>query len=200
MSSKIERLIDELEDYIEGCKYQPLSSTKIIVLKEDIDELIQELRSATPEEIKHYQKIVNQRQAILDEAKAEAKKLMEETQTRTKDLLSENEIMKHAYAAADNIVGSAKQKAESILGRAVTEANLMRTSAEEYTDGLLADIDKFLTQSAKAQMKNNEALLEDMRQCTDSLNHYIELVQGNRRDLRPTYDLALEQEIVDKLN
>ena len=37
MSSKIEQLIDEIEEYIDGCKYQALSNTKIIVNKEEID-------------------------------------------------------------------------------------------------------------------------------------------------------------------
>ena len=40
MSSRIEQIIDEIEDYIDSCKFQPLSSTKIIVNKEELDELI----------------------------------------------------------------------------------------------------------------------------------------------------------------
>jgi hypothetical protein len=43
MSSRIEQLIDEIEEYIDNCKYQPLSSTKIIVNEEEIDELLREL-------------------------------------------------------------------------------------------------------------------------------------------------------------
>ena len=31
MSSRIEQLIDEIEEYIDNCKYQPFSSTKIVV-------------------------------------------------------------------------------------------------------------------------------------------------------------------------
>ena len=30
MSSKIEQLIDEIEEYIDTCKYQPLSKTNIV--------------------------------------------------------------------------------------------------------------------------------------------------------------------------
>lgn len=52
MSSKIEQLIDEIEDYINNCKPQAFSSTKIIVNKEEIDELLRELRMKTPDEIK----------------------------------------------------------------------------------------------------------------------------------------------------
>ena len=68
MSSKIEQLLDEVEDYIESCKYQPLSNTKIIVNKEEIDELIRELRSKIPDEVKQCQKIVSNQEAILKDA------------------------------------------------------------------------------------------------------------------------------------
>ena len=39
MSSRIASIIDEIEEYIDGCKYQLLSNTKIVVNKEEIDEL-----------------------------------------------------------------------------------------------------------------------------------------------------------------
>ena len=44
MSSRIEQLIDEIEEYIDNCKYQPLSNSKIIVNKDEIDDLLRELR------------------------------------------------------------------------------------------------------------------------------------------------------------
>ena len=42
--SRIEQLINEIEEYIDSCKFQPLSTTKIIVNKEELDELLVELR------------------------------------------------------------------------------------------------------------------------------------------------------------
>ena len=44
MSSKIEQIITEIEEYIDNCKFQPLSTSKIVVNKDDIDELLAELR------------------------------------------------------------------------------------------------------------------------------------------------------------
>ena len=40
MSSRIEQIIDDIDEFIESCKFQPLSTTKIIVNKEEIDELL----------------------------------------------------------------------------------------------------------------------------------------------------------------
>ena len=58
MSSKIEQIIDEIEEYIDNCKPHNFSSSKIVVNRDEIDELLTELRMKTPEEIKRYQKIL----------------------------------------------------------------------------------------------------------------------------------------------
>ena len=49
--SRIEQLIGEIEEYIDGCKFQPLSNTKILVNKEELEELLVELRLRIPDEI-----------------------------------------------------------------------------------------------------------------------------------------------------
>ena len=56
MASRIEQIIEEIEEYIDGCKPQTFSSSKIIVNREEMEELLNELRIKTPEEIKRYQK------------------------------------------------------------------------------------------------------------------------------------------------
>ena len=58
--STIEQLIGEIEEFIDGCKLQPFSSTKIIVDKAQLEELLVELRHRTPEEIKKYQKLLSE--------------------------------------------------------------------------------------------------------------------------------------------
>ena len=51
MNSRIEQIIEEIEEYIENCRLQPLSTTKIIVNKEHMNELLNELRLKVPDEI-----------------------------------------------------------------------------------------------------------------------------------------------------
>ena len=40
MSSRIEQIIQEIEEYVDSCKFQPLSTTKIVVNKEEIEDII----------------------------------------------------------------------------------------------------------------------------------------------------------------
>ena len=128
MSSRIEQLIDEIEEYIDGCKYQTFSDTKIIVNKEEIDELLRELRMKTPDEIKRYQKIISNKEAILNDARAKAEALINEATLHTNQLINEHEIMQQAYAQANEVVTMATKQAQEILDNATMEVYFRFTS------------------------------------------------------------------------
>ena len=85
MSSRIEQLIDEIDEFIEGCKFQPLSATKIVVNKEEMEEYLRELRLKTPDEIKRYQKIISNKDAILEDAQTKADALIADAQTKAQE-------------------------------------------------------------------------------------------------------------------
>lgn len=126
MSSRMEQIIEEIEEYIEGCKYQPLSSTKIIVNKDELEELLTELRMKTPEEIKRYQKIISNKEAILADAQAKADAIIAQAEVQTSELVSEHQIMQQAYAQANEVVMIATKQAQEILDNATTDANNIR--------------------------------------------------------------------------
>ena len=115
MSSRIEQIIEEIEEFVESCKYQPLSTTKIVVNKEELEELLRELRLKTPDEIKRYQKIISNKDAILADAQAKADSLIAEAQAKTKEMVSQHEVMQQAYAQANETIANANKQAQQIL-------------------------------------------------------------------------------------
>ena len=139
-SSRIEQIIEEIEEYVENCRYQPLSTTKIIVNKEELEELLRELRLKTPDEIKRYQKIIGNKDAILADAQSKADKIVADAHEQAKKLISDTEIMKEAYAQANETVNAANKQAQDIVDEAQTDANNIRTSAIGYTSDLLSNI------------------------------------------------------------
>ena len=108
-SSRIEQIIEEIEEYVESCRYQPLSTTKIVVNKEELEELLRELRLKTPDEIKRYQKIISNKDAILADAQSKADNIIAEAQAHAKELVAQTEIMQQAYAQANETVNTANQ-------------------------------------------------------------------------------------------
>ena len=109
MSSRIEQIIDEIDEFIESCKFQPLSSNKIIVNKEEIEELLRELRLKTPDEIKRYQKIISNKDAILEDAQSKADAIIADAQAKAQELVTQHEIMQKAYAQAHDTINAANK-------------------------------------------------------------------------------------------
>ena len=178
MSSRIEQLIDEIEDYIDGCKFQPLSKTNILVNKEEIDELLRELRMKAPDEIKRYQKIISNKEAILNDARTKAEALIKDATVQTTELINEHEIMQQAYAQANEIVRAAAAQAQEILNNATMEANGVRTSAMQYLDEMLSNLENAMTTTLAATTEHYESFY-------NTINGYNEIVKANRAELRP---------------
>lgn len=182
MSSRIEQLIDEIEEFIDNCKYQPLSNTKIIVNKEEIDGLLRELRMKTPDEIKRYQKIISNKEAILNDARTKAEALINEATIHTNELINEHEIMQQAYAQANEVVSMATRQAQEILDNATIEANNVRQAAMQYTDDILANLENIIGHSIATAAGHYEAMLQSLNSCND-------IVRANRAELNPVEDL-----------
>lgn len=178
MNSKIEQIIEEIEDYINSCKYQPLSNTKIIVNKEEIDELLTELRLKTPDEIKRYQKIINNKEAILADAQAKADAIIAQATIHTNELINEHEIMQQAYAQANEIVMLATRQAQEILDSATVDANNIRVGAIQYTDEMLGNLQGIISHSMESASAKFENLMNSMQNSYD-------VITTNRQELVP---------------
>lgn len=177
MSSRIEQIIEEIEEYIDrDCKFQPLSTTKIIVNKEHLDELLRELRMKTPDEIKRYQKIISNRDAILADAQAKADAMLEEAQVQTTELVSEHEIMQQAYAQANEIVTAATNQAQEIIDNATVDANNIRIGAIQYTDDLLANAESIIGNTLESYTSKYDGLVVSLKESYD-------VVRTNRSQL-----------------
>ena len=178
MASRIEQIIEEIEDYIDSCKYQPLSTRKIIVDKEEISEYLRELRLKTPDEIKRYQKIINNKDAILEDAQNKADMIIADAERRAQELVTQHEIMQRAYAQANDTINDANRQAQEIMDSATDDANSIRLSAITYTDDMMANIEMVLQNSLEDSGGKYKAFIDSLQSCLDVVNQ-------NRQELAP---------------
>ena len=185
MSSRIQQIIEEIEEYVESCKYQPLSTTKIVVNKEELEELLRELRMKTPDEIKRYQKIISNKDAILADAQAKADAVIAETKTQVQDMVKESEVMQQAYAQANEIVNSANQQAQAIIDSATADANNLRLSAISYTDEMMANLEQLIHGTMENANARYNELAQTYNAFAQSLQSAADVVSENRSELAP---------------
>ena len=166
--SKIEQLIGEIEEFIDGCKLQPFSSTKIVVDKAQLEDLLVELRHRTPDEIKKYQKILNNKDANV----------------QTSEMVNQSEITKRAYARANEIITQATQQANEIVNKAIEDANALRTGAIAYTDDMMGSMEQTLAQGLDGLKEKYEEMLSTM-------NTTVETISANRKELPKAEDVII---------
>lgn len=186
MASRIEQIIEEIEEYIDNCKPQTFSSSKIIVNREEMEELLNELRVKTPEEIKRYQKIISNKEAILADAQAKADAIIAQAQIKTDELVSEHQIMQQAYAQANEVVMIATKQAQEILDNATNDANSIRMGAMQYTDDILRNLENTISHSMEAAKTRNDSYIS-------SLQGFLDVVTANRAELNPTAEESISK-------
>ncbi|WP_167956736.1 ATPase [Anaerosporobacter faecicola] len=189
-ASRIEQLIEDIYEFIESCKMYPLSSTKVIVPKDELYDLVDELRLRTPDEIKRYQKIIANKDAILQDAREKADAMLAQAQEQTNALINEHEIMQQAYYQANDIVEQASKEAERIIAAANQDASEIREGAFAYTEDMLGDVERILSNAYESTKSKYDNLL-------GSLKGNLDIVINNKKELAPTNSMPqsnLQQE------
>lgn len=179
MTSRIEEIIDEIEEYIDSCKPSAFSTSKITVNRDELEALLEELRAKTPEEIKRYQKIISNSEAILADAQKRADAIIAQAQIQTNELVSEHQIMQQAYAQANEVVMIASKSAKEMLDKATEDANNIRMGAISYTDELLGNIETVISNYMETTKARTDSQLSTMQ-------GFLEVVSTNRKELAPS--------------
>ena len=178
MTSRIEQIIEEIEEYVDSCKFQPLSTTKIVVNKEELEELLRELRLKTPDEIKRYQKIISNKDAILEDAQTKADNIIAEAQAKAQQIVSESEVMQIALQQSNELIEQTNAQAQEILDKATEDSNNIRMSAIHYTDEMLENLEKIMSHTIDAAGTKYNNFINSIQSCYD-------IVSKNRMELSP---------------
>lgn len=131
--------MERIEDVLDESSKLPLSS-KVLIDKEEILDIITEIRSNLPEEINRANWVAKERQRIIKEAKEEAKNTVMLAKEEANIILSKAEYKKDDLIDSTEIVKESTQRAEEILNIAESKANEMKSNAFEYSDKLLAKL------------------------------------------------------------
>ncbi len=184
MMSRIEQIINEMEEYLDGCKSQAFSNSKRIVVEKDVmDDMLVELRMRTPEEIKKYQKIISNKDEILSEAKKTADNTIYEATKQKEEMVSQSEIMKEAYAQAQQLLSDTEAQAQKMIDDATVEADEIRQNAMDYTDSLLSGLQDFLAHSMDSMQNRFNGFY-------NQLNASYQVVVANREEIRSQVSTA----------
>ncbi len=183
--SRIEQKIEDIYAFVENCKMQHLSTTKVIVPKNELYDLLDDLRRDAPEEIGRYRKMLDQRDAILEKAHATAQEIIDDAKDQYRRKVEEHAIVQQAYAQAQEILAQAQQEAQAIVGSAKGQAAELAKSAIEYTVDQMNSAEKIISNAYESTVNNSKAL-------ETALRGHLEIIRHNREELISSNSPAAE--------
>lgn len=185
-SNRIEQKIDDIYGFVESCKMQRLSTTKVIVPKDELYDLLDDLRRDVPEEIKRYQKILRQKDAILEDAENKAAAILSDAQEQYKALVEEHAIMQEAYQQAELTVQEANAQAEQIIANARAQAEEIGNGAIYYTKDMLGMAEKAIANAYESASNNAKAL-------EVALQGHLNIIRQNMAELDQEEGIGQEE-------
>ena len=141
-------LIDELSVLIKDSK--PVFGKNALrqVDAQSAFEILDEIRDTFPSEFAQARQVIRERQALLDEAEAQATRLIEDARSQAITIASEQEIVRIS-----------QQQADAILAEARELERQTRAGAEDYADEVFNHVEQGL-----------DTALNSIRRVRDRLN------------------------------
>ena len=128
-------LIDKLDDLIHNARTVPLTDS-VMIDREEIYDILDQMRSTIPEEIKQARWIVKERQEMLAEANEKATRL----------------------ASEEDIVRLAEKQAKEVIEESREREREIRLGAEDYADEVLGNLEVNLEKFLAAVRRGRERL------------------------------------------
>ena len=143
-------LLETLEDILEKSRNMPFSS-KCIVDKEEVLDIIKEIRLKLPDELKQAKWVKEERQRIISDAQKEAANIVQGAEDQIVALINEHEITKQAYEQANQIIEKAQSNSHEI-----------RLGANQYADDLLRHVEEQMLSLADNVRQDRKELTKSM--------------------------------------
>ena len=153
----LQEKIEEIKEIISG-KNLP-GTSRGLVNTGKISELLDELLTILPNEIKEAEIIVRQKEAIIVKAEEESKKIrsyadeegsnivknaeaekdkiLDSAKSESEKLISEQQIVSEANSESKRIISNTNEEAEKILDDAKSKGEILTTDAEEKINSML---------------------------------------------------------------
>ncbi len=139
-------LLENLEELLDTGTKVPFSG-KVLVDRDELAEILENIRIKLPDELKQAKWVKEERQRIIMDAQKEADEIVKQTETRIISLVDDHEITKQALAQKEEIIESADKVAREIS-----------MGTREYADALLERLEEILRETLNVIHENRKEL------------------------------------------
>lgn len=142
----------------------------VVIDRRRILELIDQMRSTVPWEIKEAMEVTARKDEILGEARREGDGIIHRAELEAQERLEESELVKQAETQAQDIVRRAEEKAQELLDDAALQVQARLTQAEQAATNQMDEADRYALEMLRRLESQLQAFASTVRAGIDSLS------------------------------
>lgn len=192
--NEIDRIVDELEEFIDRGRASTFSQNKVTVDKRRLLGYVDELKLRIPEQIRMAQRIVENEESILKKAGEKATDIIQEAKNEADQIVDESVLIERAYEKADEIVRSAEAEREGLIFSANNDATVIRKGALSYAAEMLAEIQKINQYSLSSLEKVFGSVMDAVKSNLEDLEHNRKLIERELGGLKEEENYPKEED------
>jgi len=135
-------LIDRLEELVAEARRMPIGQG-VVVDRRRILEMVDQMRSSVPWEVKEAEQIVSERDAVLEEARREAEGILHRAEMEAQERLEETALMQAAEREAQAVIERAEERAQGMLDEAQAQVQSRLRQAEQAATNQMDEADRY---------------------------------------------------------
>jgi vacuolar-type H+-ATPase subunit H len=143
MRMDLQYLIERLEAMVTGAKKVPISG-KLMLDEQELADLIDQMRTVLPEEVRSARKVLRERDSIISEAQQQADDILRTAHEQAEMLLDQQGLMAEAQARARQFMEDVENDAQERINGADEYARQVLTQLHDQLTRHLSTIDKGL--------------------------------------------------------
>ena len=114
MDNEVMELIDQLYTMVSEAWGVPLGNEKCIVERDQVLEILDEIKTAMPVELSEAKRLVSARDEFITNAKREAENILKQAEQRARQMISHEEVYLQAQKEADDLMKNAQAKIKEL--------------------------------------------------------------------------------------
>jgi vacuolar-type H+-ATPase subunit H len=146
MRMDLQYLIDRLETLVRAARRMPMMS-KIMMDEQELVDLIDQMRTVLPEEIRYAKHVLREKEQILADAQAQADDILRTAREQADLMIQREGLLKEARTQAEKIIHDAQEESERIS-----------VGADNYARQVLTELEETLARQAASVRKGLESL------------------------------------------
>ena len=171
-------LIDRLENLVTNSKRMPLVN-QVILKEADLLNIIEQLRTSIPAEVKQSRRIMQEQERILSQAQSDANTILNQAHAEAERALTNEGLLQVAKEREQEIIRHANEQAQMIVRRAERHTEQMQIEADSYAAETLRNLKEHLRQ---VEATIEHVVMNEIERTITSIDLGLESLEGRPPD------------------